>query len=213
MAISNYSELKTAIASWLKRSDLTDNIPDFIAMAESRLNRMLSLRTAEIDVALTVTPGSRFAALPTDFVDAIALWIDDGSGKDQLALTLPQTIYQGPDNSRPTQWCIDGANVRFDYPLDQAYATTLRYTQSFELSDTAPTNWLLTNHPDLYLYASLLESATFIMGDQRLPVWQDRYDRAYKEVDEKEARSRTAPLQCDLGMTARVFPYSDGRFW
>ena len=39
MAISNYSELKTAIASWLDRTDLTDIIPDFIALAETRHKR------------------------------------------------------------------------------------------------------------------------------------------------------------------------------
>ena len=31
MAISTYAELKTSIANWLDRSDLTDVIPDFIA--------------------------------------------------------------------------------------------------------------------------------------------------------------------------------------
>ena len=33
MAISTYAELKTAIASWLDREDLTDIIPDFIALS------------------------------------------------------------------------------------------------------------------------------------------------------------------------------------
>ena len=41
MAISNYTELKTAVANWLDRDDLTDRIPEFIALAESRFNRLL----------------------------------------------------------------------------------------------------------------------------------------------------------------------------
>ena len=39
MAISTYAELKTSIANWLDRSDLTDVIPDFIALAETRHKR------------------------------------------------------------------------------------------------------------------------------------------------------------------------------
>jgi len=39
MAISTYSELKTAVANWLDRSDLTDVIPDFITLAETRHKR------------------------------------------------------------------------------------------------------------------------------------------------------------------------------
>ena len=44
MAISNYSELKAAIADWLNRSDLTDSIPDFIALAETRHKRDFKIK-------------------------------------------------------------------------------------------------------------------------------------------------------------------------
>ena len=47
MAISNYTELKTAVANWLDRDDLTDRIPEFIALAESRFNRLLRIRAME----------------------------------------------------------------------------------------------------------------------------------------------------------------------
>ena len=38
MALVNYSDLKTSIADWLNRSDLTATIPDFITLAESGFN-------------------------------------------------------------------------------------------------------------------------------------------------------------------------------
>ena len=41
MSITTYAELKTAIASWLNRDDLTSVIPDFIALTEAALNRDL----------------------------------------------------------------------------------------------------------------------------------------------------------------------------
>ena len=47
MAISTFAELKTAAANWLDRSDLTDRIPEFIALAEARFNRVLRIRDME----------------------------------------------------------------------------------------------------------------------------------------------------------------------
>ena len=39
MAISTYAELQAAIKSWSKRDDLDSEIPDFIKLAETRINR------------------------------------------------------------------------------------------------------------------------------------------------------------------------------
>jgi hypothetical protein len=63
MAFTSYSDLKTTIANYLARSDLTTQIPDFIALAEARLSRELRTRkmlvVARADtVAGTETLGS-----------------------------------------------------------------------------------------------------------------------------------------------------------
>ena len=47
MAITTYAELKTAVANFLARSDLTDRIPEFISMAEARMGRELETRSQE----------------------------------------------------------------------------------------------------------------------------------------------------------------------
>ena len=39
MAISSYAELQTAIANFLARTGLNSVIPDFIQLAEARINR------------------------------------------------------------------------------------------------------------------------------------------------------------------------------
>ena len=45
MALSTYAELKTSIANWLNRSDLTDEISnDFIKLVESEYNSKLRIR-------------------------------------------------------------------------------------------------------------------------------------------------------------------------
>jgi hypothetical protein len=57
MALNNYSDLKTSVANYLGRSDLTSAIPDFITLAEIRLARQLRLR----QMLQTVTSNTRAA--------------------------------------------------------------------------------------------------------------------------------------------------------
>ena len=39
MAITNFTELKSNIADWLNRDDLTNVIPTFISLSEKQMNR------------------------------------------------------------------------------------------------------------------------------------------------------------------------------
>ena len=55
--ISTYSDLKTAIANYLARTDLTDQIPDFIRFAEIRLRRELRIRQMLKTVTTSTTGG------------------------------------------------------------------------------------------------------------------------------------------------------------
>ena len=55
MALGTFTELKDAIADWLDRSDLTARIPDFIALAEARINRELRIRPMEVRSTMYAT--------------------------------------------------------------------------------------------------------------------------------------------------------------
>src|ERR1700756_196830 len=66
MTIQTYSDLQSAIASWIARGDLAASIPDFIALFESVANRRLRLRQQES--AATLAPSSGVATLPADYL-------------------------------------------------------------------------------------------------------------------------------------------------
>ena len=66
MAITTYSELQTAIAEFLARTDLTSDIKNFISLAEARMSRELSTRSQEKRVTATTTADDEFISLPTD---------------------------------------------------------------------------------------------------------------------------------------------------
>ena len=60
MAIGTYAELQTAVANWLDRDDLTDRIPEFIALAEAKMNRVLRISLMEnVSTALLMSGGVR----------------------------------------------------------------------------------------------------------------------------------------------------------
>lgn len=198
MAIATYSQLQAAIADWLERQDLTARIPDFISLAEARFNRVLRLRMMEVEVLLTSTEGSRRISLPAGFREPIALWRNDPMGRVQVRFCDPARVPVTSVAGSPALWSIDGGEIAFDRPCDRAYSFTLRMLGRLSLSDTAPSNALLADYPDLYLFGALVEAAPYLRDAEMLAMFMSRLDAALAEVRAKEARARSlAPLSVE----------------
>lgn len=205
MAITNYSELQGAIAAWMKRSDLTDQIPNFIALAEARINRVFLPRSQEIEEELTATPGSRFIALPSGVINPIGLWLKAYMPRVKLTQMLPVELPVRQNVSGyPEYWAIDGENIALDKVAAEAYSFDFRYTKTFALSDSAPTNYILTNNPDVYLMGALVEASKYSMDDQQSAIYEQRFQQAMSDAASNENDTRaTAVLMTDLGQIAR----------
>src|SRR5512135_233471 len=76
MALTNYSDLKTTVANYLGRTDLTSQIPDFISLAELRLSRDIRTRKLLKSVTTTMTGGDPTVALPSDFLELRDIYLD-----------------------------------------------------------------------------------------------------------------------------------------
>lgn len=192
MAITTYAELQAAAANWLVRSDLTARIPEFIALAEARLNRVLRTRLAEADVALSAAYGARKVGLPAGYTEPLRVWIEDPGGRAELPFLEASLMGAASLRGRPGAWTIDGVDVAFDRPCDQAYDLTLRMLAAFALSDAQPTNALLSDAPDLYLFATLAEASPFLRDADLAAAYETKLGRAIVELNTKEARSRAA---------------------
>jgi hypothetical protein len=192
MAITTYAELQAAAANWLVRADLTARIPEFITLAEARLNRVLRARLAEVEQGLSGVVGARTLPLPAGFAEPLALWIVRGTGREALAFIEPSLMAASSLRGEPAAWSVDGANLAFDRPCDQAYGFTLRMLAKFALSDAAPSNALLTDYPDAYLFATLCEAAPFLRDAELSGAYEARLARAIEEINAKDARARAA---------------------
>lgn len=192
MAITTYGELQSAAATWLVRADLTQRIPEFIALAEARLNRVLRARLAETEATLTASVGARTILLPTGFAEPLALWIVQGGAREALRFIDPSLLAATSLQGQPCSWSVDGTNLAFDRPCDQAYTLVLRMLAKFALSDAAPTNALLADYPDAYLFATLAEAGPFLRDADLAQTYEGRLSRAIDEINAKDARSRAA---------------------
>ena len=178
--ISSYATLKTAVADWLVRSDLTSHIPYFVESAEERIYRELKCRQMETAVSSAVSSG--VIALPSSFRGFKTLYVD-GSPITPLRPMDLDSLYREfttrSSDGEPLAYAINGANVEFGPYPDSAYTIKGTYWKKLDvLSDANTSNWLITDAPYLLLWASLVESSPFIKDDPRIPVWEGKYQQA-----------------------------------
>jgi hypothetical protein len=187
MAITNYTELKSAVADWLNRADLAGVIPSFISLAESQFNRDERLRTRDAIVRATATIDEQFEALPSDYSEMQNFQINSQTPFRRLEfLTLNQMDEYKRDFTTagvPKYYSIVGNQLEFlPVPGDSYTAEMVYYAKLTPLSDTNPTNWLLTKHPDIYLYGALIQTAPYLKDDERVGTWANLYERGLGDV-------------------------------
>ena len=193
MAISNYSELKSAIADWLDRTDLTDSISDFITLAEARHKRDFKLRRMETRVTANTIADTEYYTLPDQYVAMrnIQLNTDPKTSLEYLTPEQMDRIYAGSMKGKPRAYSIIGNDIQLRPIPDSAYEIEILYFKHFTaLSDSAPTNEMLTNHPDIYLYGSLVEAEPYLQNDKRIQTWASFYYRAKKDIIDSNERDR-----------------------
>lgn len=179
MAIGTYTELQTAAANWLARDDLTSRIPEFVALAEAKFNRVLmhpKMETRSTSACDTSDDEPEFITLPTDFQTMRRVRLSGVTGKPRLSFmsqTQLDDYRYSIDNvsGQPTYFTIMGTEMELAPTPNENFALEMVYRANIPAMASNSTNWLLTLAPDLYLYGTLLESAPYIKEDERIAVW------------------------------------------
>ena len=202
MALNTYTSLKASIANWLNRSDLTAEIQDdFIKLTEADLNSKLRVRSMIAQTNITIN--AETAALPTDFLQIRNFYILSGQTKTPLVYTTPASMDTTSGTSTtglPTTFTILGDTLRFSPKPDATYTAVMNYFKKFPaLSSTNATNYILENHPAIYLYGSLFHAANFLGGinPQQIQTWQQMFATALErlELNDREDEYNGSPLQ------------------
>ena len=189
MALTNYSDLKTEIANYLGRDDLTSQIPTFIQLAEKRLERDLRIRQMLKVVEATTTPGDSTVGMPEDFLSMKDIHIESDPIRT-LKFQSTSNFYRNArpnDRGVPVDYTLLGSEFKLAPTPDSAY--TLRmvyYYQPDILSDSNTSNLFLANCPDLLLYGALAEAEPYLMNDERIQTWASLYDRGLASLRESD---------------------------
>lgn len=200
MAITTYAELKSAVSDWLAKSNLSARSADFIMLAEKRLLRRLRILGLEATQSGNLVSGSRELALPTNYREAKAFYIDANPIEPLKPVTADAffATRHSYESATPRIFTVIGSNFLLGPTPDSDYAYVLHYLSKVDpLSDVNTQNWLLSNHPDLYLYASLLEAEPFLKNDARILVWRGYLEDAlqYVGVEDEYSRYSGGPLE------------------
>ena len=207
MAINTYATLQTAVANWLDRSDLTDRIPEFIALAEARMTRtlrlsmMLNVDETTLGGAATLVAGTRDYALPSGYLQMVDFHLRT-SPITTLSYLTPENMnrmWAGSQGGKPLAYTIFADNstgtpikkVRLGPSPASAYDYSIMFYKKIDaLSVANTTEQMLTDNPDIYLYGALLEAEPFLMNDQRVQLWATAFQESVRALQEQDNKDR-----------------------
>ena len=197
MALGTFTELKDAVADWLDRSDLTARIPDFITLAEARLNRDLRIRPMEVRSSMETTSGQRYFNLPGGYLQMRNMQMNTNpiTPLEYITPEMLDRLYGSDTTGKPRAYTLIGDEMQLAPIPDSDYTVEMAFYEKFTplgdgTSGTVTNNWLTLNAPDVLLYGSLLEAEPFIKNDERIGLWLNAYNSAVKKLQDADARDR-----------------------
>ena len=194
VGIADYGDLKQQIADWLNRTDLEEQIPEFVRLAESKIRNDLKVRTQEMISAgslstATTSVSAAWFTVPTQMNEARTVKVDDR----ELAYLTPQQYTK-------MERCEIGAPARYYTIKGEAFwilggsageAYVLDYWEWFDyFTADDDTNWLLLNAPDVYLWAGCEAGALFLKDYEASADFGARYRTAVERVQRRENEMR-----------------------
>lgn len=190
MAISTYDQLKSAIAAWTHRSDLTSYLGDFIAHAENRI--FSDLRVKEMEDRTTYTPTTRYLATPARMT-GIRRITAQTNPPVQLMSVSPDGLQQRYDETSgtPLYFSILGDEIQFN-KIPSCDVEIQYYAAPAALSASATTNAILTAYPQIYLAASMIEAMLFMVNDAGVAKWVGLYNEALARANKKSTTFHTS---------------------
>lgn len=196
MAISTYSDLVAGVQTYMVYDDISGAVDALLSLAESTLNREIRIRGMQSS-QVVASQTDQVMTLPTDFAEAIVLY-EGGSEGGVLEYLPPKMFFSSRDSrtgsGQPAFYTVTDDGIVLAPAPDSARAYTLDYYAKVPgLSATQTTNAILTEAPDVYVWAVLYQAA-ILAGDEAL---EAKYERNYEKVKmallAADKRARTRP--------------------
>ena len=191
--LPGYASLLASVANWMNRTDLAAVIPDFVLIAEANISRDLRLRKQITSTTLTTSAGVRGTLLPTDWLEFENVSLLTAPERqltyapvEHLDSVYPNNGYSGI----PSLYTIEGDSILFGPTPDGIYTVSILYYARFPTLVTASTNWLLSNHPSVYLYACLIQACLFLKDAKRAADYKGLYAEVVANLQSQDDRAQ-----------------------
>jgi hypothetical protein len=196
---TTFTTLKEDIRRYLERgftlaSDqiVYEQIPRLINLAERRIARELKVEGLINVVTSTMQAGLAVYPKPDRWRTTVSFNFGSGALNNEYNQLFPRS-YEYVRSYWPNreETGVPLFYAEYDYnnwivapTPDQAYPFEVLVYQLLPLLDeTNQSNWLTEYAPQVLLYASLLEATPFLKNDERIPVWQQMYDRSAQALN------------------------------
>lgn len=184
MAINTYATLKTAMASWLDRTDLTSSLSDFVSLAEVDIRNDVRIQAMEQYASGTLSGAT--LPHPTRYLEARALTV---GGKNYIYAT-PEVFAAKSDAGASDRIFTAIGQTFYVLNASSGDAYTLIYYAAFaSMSADDDTNWLLTNYPNVYLFGACRQAGIYLEDDAKISKYTALYQDAVGRLVSRERQS------------------------
>jgi hypothetical protein len=187
-----YDEIKTKVAEYLNRTDLTSQMDMFIDLTESDINKVI--KHQDLIKRANAVAETQYTQLPSDWSRVINVELNTSDHTTLLqqsteSLDLKRTSIDNV-SGRPEYFAITDNAIELCPTPDTNYELQLTYYANIpELSSTNTTNVVSDKFPDVYIYGCCKHASVFLMEDERIGMFQTLFDKALEEVRLQQERA------------------------
>ena len=186
----DYSQLLADVVSWSKRDDITSLAPRFLSLAEKEVNRVVRTYNMDTETTFTLSSPSYADDLPDGFLGFQSIYCDG----EPLTYLTPSRFHDVVNSNSAYEmfYTVEAGKVKISKQgaSDPVTLNAVYIAAYPALSITNTSNWLSTNHYDVYLWAALREAWDYVDDSEMVAKYQARFDRAVSQIADVSVYTR-----------------------
>lgn len=181
--ITDYTSLQDAILDWSARSDIGRRIPIFIRSFETQFSRDNNLQQMYVTSAELTPDANGAVTLPTDVANWDQFIWSNGGISGPLQIVTPAWAASLDQTTGLVPRFAYIQNGRLYVKPNGPCSVTVSYYQKLPfLSYASPTNWLIDEAPEVYLWGALVQVAVYAKDAEDYALWNGKYQEALESL-------------------------------